>query len=470
MHHYLLIVSALFVGQAGEPRPEGNAADAASRGPTVVFYEKPREDSAGPELSSNPPSLLTIAFEDAAENPPKESAAEKQADQPPIHFQPPAPPVLPAPLAPPPPTPPDRWFLMRELQGTWYGAMLDDNRLQVSGWTDQSFTASTDRFEQLPMGFNYLANQYLLQQNWLRIERTVVTSGTTEPTFGFRSDTILPGSDYRFTLARGLFSGQLTANDGTPNTYGIDPIQFYGEAYFPTVARGLDIKVGHFYAIYGVESNEAISNQLGSHAYTFIYNPFTHTGVLATVKLNDAWTTQLAVVTGSDIFIDSADEPTFTGNVKWTRPDNRDSVQASVIVGPGRFNQERNFHNPEVFDLIYVHKFTPRLTYSFEGLYGFTTNVPDTGFANWLGIIHYLTRDLTPRVSTTVRLEFFDDFQGQRTGSPGLYTALTAGLNIRPRSDIIFRPELRYDYNNESHPFEGKHGLFTADFDLIFRW
>src|SRR5262249_35186470 len=111
------------------------------------------------------------------------------------------PPEAPAPATPPPP-PPDRWLLMKGLQGTWQGWLLDGNRLQISGWTDMSFTASSDRTSNLPMGFNYRANDFLLQQNWLRIERTVVTSGTSDPTFGFRSDTILPGSDYLFTLPR----------------------------------------------------------------------------------------------------------------------------------------------------------------------------------------------------------------------------------------------------------------------------
>src|SRR5262249_3921836 len=151
-------------------------------------------------------------------------------------------------------------------------------------------------------------------------ERTVVTSGTTEPTFGFRSDTILPGTDYRFTLARGIFNSQLTANDGEPNTYGIDPIQFYTEAYFPTVGRGLDIKVGRMFCQYGVESTAAVDTALASHAYTFIYDPFTHTGVMATLKLTDAWSVQAGVMLGSDIFIDPADEPTAMGSVKWAPP------------------------------------------------------------------------------------------------------------------------------------------------------
>ena len=381
-------------------------------------------------------------------------------------------PPSPVTVAPPPPPPPapDRWLLMKELQGTWAGDLLDTQRMQISGWTEGSFTASSAEHNNPPMGFNYRANEFLLQQNWLRIERAVVTSGTTEPTFGFRSDTILPGSDYRFTLARGVFDEQLTARHGLPNIYGIDPIQFYGEAYFPTIANGLDVKVGRFFALYGVETNDAVSNALASHAYTFIYDPFTHTGLLTTTKLTNAWTIQAGLVLGSDVFIDPADTPTFVGTVRWTRSDQRDSVLLSLIAGSGRFNQSRSFHHPEVLDLVYTHQLNTRLAYNFESLLGYTTHVPDIGTAHWFGVLNYLTYTLTSRLSGTMRLEFFDDEQGQRTGFPGLYTALTAGVSFRPRKAIVFRPEVRYDYNDDSRPFEGKHGLFTAAMDVIFRW
>jgi len=359
---------------------------------------------------------------------------------------------------------------MQSLQGTFPGWLLDGQRIQISGWTDMSFTASSATHEQLPMGFNFQANDFLLQQNWLRVDRPVVTSGTSEPTFGFRWDTILPGSDYRFTLARGIFDEQLTADHGQPNLYGIDPIQFYAEAYVPTVAAGLDLKVGRFFAQYGAEANDAPSNALGSHTYTFIYDPFTHTGVLGTLKLTDAWTVQAGLVLGSDIFIDAADEPTGIGSIKWAPPSGRDSVLFSVIVGPGRFNQQRDFHNPEIFDLVYTHKINTRLSYTFEGLYGFTTNVPATGFADWAGVVNYLTCDFTPRLSGTTRLEFFDDAQGQRTGFRGLYTDLTAGLSFKPYRWVTIRPELRYDLNTESQPFENHRGLFTAATDIIVRW
>lgn len=378
----------------------------------------------------------------------------------------------PAPVPPAAPAASDRWLLMRASQGTWPGWVLDSQRVQVYGWAEASFTASSDERRNGPLAFNDRANEFLLQQNWLRIERQVITSGTAEPTFGFRSDWILPGADYRFTIARGLFDRQLTADNGRPNLYGVDPIQFYAEAYFPTIAQGLDVKVGRFFCQYGVETTDAPGNALFSHAYTFIFDPFTHTGVLTTTRLTDALSVQAGLVLGSDDFIDPADQPTYIGSVKWAPSDNRNSLLLSVIVGSGRFEPVRHFNNPEVFDLVYTHQFNPRLHYSYESLFGFQNRLPSIreGSAYWFGILNYLTYDFTSRLSGTTRLEFFDDIQGQRTGFPGLYTALTAGLSYRPRRGIILRPELRYDMNDESRPFENKHGLFTAAIDLILRW
>src|SRR5437870_5475040 len=70
--------------------------------------------------------------------------------------QTPAGPESQAPQAPTPPaSAPDRWFFMKLLQGTWEGSLLDGNRMQISGWSDVSYTVGTDRHSNLPLGFNY---------------------------------------------------------------------------------------------------------------------------------------------------------------------------------------------------------------------------------------------------------------------------------------------------------------------------
>jgi hypothetical protein len=229
-----------------------------------------------------------------------------------------------------------------EMEGMMPGMAMDDmgamsgmsgSRFSISGWTDMSFTGSSASQSNLPMGFNYKANEFLLQQNRLRIDYAVDEKSAC-PSFGFRSDWILPGSDYIFTLPRGIWNNQLTANNGGPNTYGIDPFQFYGEVYLPGIFQGVDVKVGRFCMLQGVEMTEATMNLMASHSYTFLADPFTHTGILTTTRLGDGLVVQGAVATGSDIFFDPAAQATFVGGVKWTSASKDTSL--GFFYGPGQ--------------------------------------------------------------------------------------------------------------------------------------
>jgi hypothetical protein len=318
------------------------------------------------------------------------------------------------------------------------------------------------------MGFNFQANTFQIEQNWVRIERKVDESATT-PTWGFLIDTIMPGTDYRFTVARGLLSSQLTADHGSPNLYGFDPVQFYSEWYLPDVGRGLDLKLGRFFAPFGVESIDTVLNPFASRSYTFIYNPFTNTGLLSTLKLSEEWTVQNGVVTGSDVFIDRAATPTYVGSVKWEPVDEHASEEFAVILGCGRYNRAQNFNNPQIFDLVLTYKLDPKLTWTGEALYGFQTNVPGIDFANWFGVVNYLGYQFDKKWTADARFEVFDDAQGQRTGYRGVYEAVTLGATYKPLPYLWVRPEIRYD-QNDSGPFEGKPNLFTAALDFIVRW
>src|SRR5947209_2596165 len=172
--------------------------------------------------------------------------------------------------------PPDRWFLMKALQGSWAGVFLDDSRTSISGWTEASYTASTNSVTNQPEVWNDRANRFLVNQHWIRIDRAVVTSGTTEPTWGYRIDTLI-GSDYRFTLMRGLLNSQLENANGTQNLYGVDLIQFYANAYVPTLFEGTDVRAGRLFTPFGYESLEGPSTPFVSRSYAFNWcPPFSH--------------------------------------------------------------------------------------------------------------------------------------------------------------------------------------------------
>jgi hypothetical protein len=324
-----------------------------------------------------------------------------------------------------------------------------------------------------------------------------VVTTDTEPSWGFLVD-IFYGSDYRFTVSRGLLDDQLTARHGLPAFYGVDPIQFYLEGYVPTIGRGLDVKVGRFYTPFGLENADAPSNPLVSHSYINAESPLDNTGVLFTQNLTPEWQAQAGLVLGSDIFVDRADEATFVGSSQWTQPLagrglSPNVVKFAVTLGSAWFNVRDSFNHFDTFDLTWIHPLNSRLLYQVEMLYEFEYNVPDVtdtsrerkrNFNNFGGAAQYLIYTFTPRLSGTARLELLDAPQGfvARTnpdGSaflPGLYTDVTVGLAFKARQQpsgagaLEIRPELRFDDNSESRAFEGHYQLYTAALSFILRW
>jgi hypothetical protein len=431
MLQYVFVGAALSLGQVGSPPPPAPVLP-------MRFQQPPEQPPAEPPLEEEKPVIET-----------EEEAATA------------APPA-------------DRWLLMRALQGTWPGYLLDGHGTQLYGWVETSVNGSSRPDFNTPVVWNYLANALMMQQAWLRFERTVKTDAAG-PTWGFRSDWLY-GTDYIFTLPRGIFNGQLTdATGGLPDRYGVDPISFYGEVYFPTVARGLDLRLGRWFTPFGVESLEAISTPTVTRSYSFNFAPpFTHTGLLSTWNLTPSWTMQAGICTGNDVFIDPAAEARYVGTLRWAPPGGRNTVTLGTSVGRGSFDAEEAFNRINVFDLVYTHAFTPNMSYALETIYGYQddTPLPDgtVNFANWLGVANYLFYTFGPRATAVGRLEFFDDFQGARTGSEGLYTAITGGMAFKPAKGLWVRPELRYDYNDHSRPFQGKHGIFVASCDCILRW
>src|SRR5579871_2810932 len=119
------------------------------------------------------PLFVVLALTADPSGRPSEQDAAPNATASPVLLAPPAAPPQPgisaSQQAPTPPTQPSQPLRRRGRTG----GTAEPGVISVGGWIHASFTASTDRVEQLPMGFNYRANQFLLQQNWLRIQRAV---------------------------------------------------------------------------------------------------------------------------------------------------------------------------------------------------------------------------------------------------------------------------------------------------------
>jgi len=391
--------------------------------------------------------------------------------------------------------PAQKFMLMKLLEGKPSGEFLDKSGITIKGYLDGGYTASTAQSNSvkgnLPMAMNYQANQFLLQQHGLIIEKAVDTK-SKEMTWGFRTDGILPGSDYRFTVSNNLLDGQTRANGGLPNTYGVDAPQFYVETYNPNFAGGLDIKVGKFYTIIFNESIDPTQNKLVSRALTFMNNPFTHTGILTATKLDDRWTFTNGITGGADVFFGPAAKAAYLGGLKWESEDAGTNFQINTQITQPSFNSYlQTANNFDVFEFQFNHKINDKWSFTSDNMFSFINNVNTTGvaferdgvttrdingWANWYGFVNYLTYNVTDKLSTTSRVEFFTDTEGFKTGYQGLYTTLTQGATYKMYDEQLWlRPEFRYDNNSVSKAYTNSsgaatNGLFTFAIDVIMRY
>lgn len=360
----------------------------------------------------------------------------------------------------------EKFFLEKLLATTSVGKTLGDNGWRIYGWTQGSYNASSASRSNLPVPFIDRANEFSLNQNWLHVEKTIDTS-KSELQWGLVADGILPGTDYRTTVSRGLFDGQVA--NGT--LYGFDLFQAYADIYLPNFGgNGTTFRFGKFATHCEYEVVQAIGNPFISRSYLFQYNPFTHTGVNAITQLNDDWTWSNGLVLGNDNFIDPTARLTYLGQLKWAPKDSKTTVMFGTSVTNPRFDPVENFNYYNVYNLQLTHKLCDNFNYIADASFSHMDNVPGVGSTNWYGLVNYFLYDHTDKLQSKVRLEAFNDTHGIRTGAQGLYTAATYGVTWKATDYLWFMPEVRYDYAAGGRPFEGDNDLFTAAIGAILRW
>lgn len=359
-----------------------------------------------------------------------------------------------------------RGILMESISDTQLGQGMEEMGISLSGWLQGSYTASSSDGDQLPLGFNYLADEFQLQQSWIKFER----KADEDIPISIGADWILPGTDYRFTLAQGIYNEQLSdGRDNEPSKYGYDPVQFFvGLENQKIMDMPVRVKLGRFASPYGVESMEAVNTPLVSRSYTFIYNPFTHMGALSEIQINETISGKFGIVSGSDAWIEQNPKATFLTGLDAEWADHK--LSALAILSDAKFEPNPNTSHPNIIDIVYSNNLTTSTEYKLELLYGWQREVPAVGTASWFGIVQYLSHKISDELNATGRLELFNDFDGNRTGYRGLYRTLSAALTYNYKPWLRVTPELRGDYVGSSRPFDGNHYVLTAALGLILLW
>jgi Putative beta-barrel porin-2, OmpL-like. bbp2 len=156
--------------------------------------------------------------------------------------------------------------------------------------------------------------------------------------------------------------------------YGFDPVLEYVDLYIPQVAEGLNIRVGRFISIPGIEAQLAPNNYVYTHSLLYAVDPFTDTGILGTVKLNDRWLVQLGLTASHDVAPWTQDaRPSVTACISYTFNQGNDNVYPCINgINSGRYA----YNNLQMFDATWYHKFSASWHMATEVWFMYQRGVP----------------------------------------------------------------------------------------------
>ncbi len=377
-------------------------------------------------------------------------------------------------------------LVMSLLAPTPVGKVLSDLHTNIYGhvegsWTYQNEGLKTDTFIDGRI-FDVDGNYPEMNQAYVIVERTV-TDAMKAKTFdiGARFD-IMYGTDARFIHSLGDWDTQT-------HQYQWDITQLYGDVAIPGL--GTRVRAGKFVTLAGQEVIDPTGNLFYSHSFLFGYAiPFTQTGAYATFNVGDKLTIDVGSTRGWDVSLKSFnDNWDGIGRATYAFGDaNSTTLIGDVIVG--RDQPVRDSKYRELLDVILTTNVGDRMSLAVNGDYGHEEHSAALGgatAAQWYGVAGYVSYGIdrplakTPVVALNGRVEYFNDDKGVRVpGAIGTGVELaegTVGLAITPfpddatLSNLVFRPEVRFDYANKPF-FNGgaSRYQYTAAVDAIFKF
>lgn len=406
--------------------------------------------------------------------------------------------------------------LMVAIAHTGLGEAMGKAHIQAYGWVDVGGNISTSDRRQgnQPAAYDYDPNRVQFDQAVLYVERTPDTVQTDHVDWGFRVSALY-GSNYRYTLSYGLFSGPYLNRNAK---LGFDMPMIYGDLYFPKVAQGLTLRAGRFIALPDIEAQLAPNNYMYSHSLAYSFDNYTNTGIQATLALSKNWFVQLGVTGGSDTVFtnmgkhianpfpsplypgtrfrkDPGAQPSVTGCIRYQTDSARDALYACAdAINTGTWG----YNNLQWFGFTYYHKFTDQWHVAFETYNLYQTKVPNgnnpvvqnivaqggTPFASLkfnapnmaqchdtavltctakaFALLAYTNFQPSARDNISLRTEYYNDEEGQRTGVATRYYDIALGIQHWFSPQIEMRPEVAYYRSIDGAAFNGNAALGIA--------
>ncbi len=222
--------------------------------------------------------------------------------------------------------------------------------------------------------------------------------------------------------------------------------QLYGEL----AAGNLSVKLGHFYTIVGYEVIPSTGQFFLSRQLTFWNSePFTHTGALASYKVNDKLTVNGGWVLGMDTgFYQFNQGNSFLGGFTYQIDDKTNFIYS--MIGGNLGWRGDGAINSFILTRDWTDKFSTVHQFDVLGTnLGSNFRNPNSFIAgDSTGFINYAFYELTDKLKAGVRGEWY------KADGTSYYT-VTYGVNYFPTPNLRIRPEMR-------HMFSPNHDIYTG--------
>ncbi|MCA9261429.1 MAG: porin [Planctomycetales bacterium] len=318
----------------------------------------------------------------------------------------------------------------------------EESSINFGGWLQMGYhtnvtPAATTRNDFA--SFNNHPHRINVHQAWLYAEKEA--DGSEGLDWGFRTD-VMYGVDASDTSSFGNSPGRW--DNGGSFAKGAGYGWAIPQVYATLAAGDWSVKVGHFFTLVGYEVVTAPDNFFYSHALTmFNAEPFTHTGVLATYSGFENLTLYGGWTLGWDTGFDNLNQGnSFLGGFSTSLGDN---VTFTYINTYGNFgwvdsqngvNADDSYSHSVVIDV----SLTDNLNYIFQTDHLNIDNPGGLVERDTTGINQYLIYSLNDIVSLGQRIEWWKDDGVSHYES-------TSGVNVKLLSNLVWRPEYRYDWS-----------------------
>jgi hypothetical protein len=404
--------------------------------------------------------------------------------------------------------------LMVALGNTQLGKAMNDAHVQVYGWINVGGNVSTNTVKpggNWPTSYMFTPDTIQLDQAVVYIERLPDTVQTDHIDWGFRVSAMY-GENYRYTTSYGLASYQLLGH----NLYnGYDFPMLYGEVYLPQFAEGMLLRFGRFISLPDIEAQLAPNNYMYSHSLAYTFDNYTNTGVQSTLALTKNLFLQIGLTVGTEaplwhvgeripnpfpnplypdstMLQDPGAKPSLTGCVRYQTDSANDNIYLCAdAINDGIWG----YNNLQWFGGTYYHKFDEHWHISLEAYTLYQKNVinlnspvaqtiianggtpfsnPFSGIkynapngaqcsdvnalactAQSLAALTYINYRASALDNFSLRLEYFDDMEGQRTGTKTRYVDVAWGLQHWLSPQVELRPEIGYYRSLDAPAFNG---------------